>query len=343
MGTAINSGAGLIGIPATMSCLALLLIWGLFVLLGIRIRRKWVRISGAMLLGVALSMLLGLSRPDLLQHGYSHGGALGDWIYLNCSLSGLEGFAYFLSWIAVILSLLLATDWLFHEYITDALGIPQPPSPAVVQKTVPSLYPPRVQAPAVRLMSSTPTPVVEERREEETSAVISATEQVEEKGIPVQLEEPSLPTNEWWVAPIKGSRSLEEAVVDPGIEEEGLLLDDLFEQEDPVVGETVPVEAQPQEMSTVPEQEISMDVTDESEVTMQPEASDEESTFYRQAIHLVHARQEASISLLQQSLGLGYFKAAKLIDRLEKDGVISPPSDDGRRTVLITEEQVNGL
>lgn len=362
MGTAMNSGAGLIGIPATMSCLALLLIWGLFFLLGIRIRRKWTRIWGALLLGVALSMLLGLSRPDLLQYGYSHGGALGDWIYLNCNLSGLAGIAYFLSWIAVILSLLLATDWLFHEYITDALGIPH--SPAAARKSEQNLYPLKVMASTARPMSSVPTPVlekpvVEEHYEVEAPQVTGMTEQVEEKGIPFQApseDESSLPTNQWWVAASVGNRPIKETVIVSEVEEEGSLIDEPFdcEDENPIVDEhehhdavEIEDEAQPQEIIAEPEVEISMEPTventDDSEASMPPKTMDDESGFYRQAIHLVHDEQEASISLLQQRLSLGYFKAAKLMDRLEKDGVISPPTEEGQRTILISEEKVNGL
>ncbi|WP_260597195.1 FtsK/SpoIIIE family DNA translocase [Sphingomonas endolithica] len=55
---------------------------------------------------------------------------------------------------------------------------------------------------------------------------------------------------------------------------------------------------------------------------------------YRSAIQLVVESQKASTSWLQRQLRIGYNSAARLIERMEKDGVVGRPDHVGRREVL---------
>ncbi|MEH3045928.1 FtsK/SpoIIIE family DNA translocase [Sphingomonas adhaesiva] len=55
---------------------------------------------------------------------------------------------------------------------------------------------------------------------------------------------------------------------------------------------------------------------------------------YRAAIALVCGSQKASTSWLQRQLRIGYNSAARLIERMEKDGIVSRPDHVGRREVL---------
>ncbi len=55
---------------------------------------------------------------------------------------------------------------------------------------------------------------------------------------------------------------------------------------------------------------------------------------YRAAIQLVVESQKASTSWVQRQLRVGYNSAARLIERMEKDGVVSRPDHVGRREVL---------
>ena len=55
---------------------------------------------------------------------------------------------------------------------------------------------------------------------------------------------------------------------------------------------------------------------------------------YRGAIQLVVESQKASTSWLQRQLRVGYNSAARLIERMEKDGIVSRPDHVGRRDVL---------
>ncbi|MFS0772603.1 DNA translocase FtsK [Sphingomonas sp. 1P08PE] len=55
---------------------------------------------------------------------------------------------------------------------------------------------------------------------------------------------------------------------------------------------------------------------------------------YRAAIQLVCESQKASTSWLQRQLRIGYNSAARLIEQMEKDGIVSRPDHVGRREVL---------
>ncbi len=68
------------------------------------------------------------------------------------------------------------------------------------------------------------------------------------------------------------------------------------------------------------------------------EEGDEDEKLYRKAVALVAERQKASTSFLQQEFRLGYNKAARLINRMEADGVVGKPDHVGRREVLIDEQ-----
>ncbi len=45
--------------------------------------------------------------------------------------------------------------------------------------------------------------------------------------------------------------------------------------------------------------------------------------------------QKASTSYLQRQLRVGYNNAARLIERMEKDGIVGAPDHVGRREVLV--------
>ena len=57
------------------------------------------------------------------------------------------------------------------------------------------------------------------------------------------------------------------------------------------------------------------------------------------AIELAVESGKISTSLIQRRLSLGYGRAAKLIDRMEALGYVSPPDGQRPRDVLITRQQ----
>ncbi len=66
----------------------------------------------------------------------------------------------------------------------------------------------------------------------------------------------------------------------------------------------------------------------------------EDSELYSQAKELVLQAGEASISAVQRRLGIGYNRAARIVDLLEKNGIVGPKNGSKPRKVLITGEQM---
>lgn len=55
---------------------------------------------------------------------------------------------------------------------------------------------------------------------------------------------------------------------------------------------------------------------------------------YDKALALVYSEGKASTSFIQRHLQIGYNRAARLIERMEKDGIVSPANHVGKREVL---------
>ena len=62
--------------------------------------------------------------------------------------------------------------------------------------------------------------------------------------------------------------------------------------------------------------------------------TDAESSLYDQAVALVTREGKASTSFIQRHLNIGYNRAAKLIEQMEKEGVVGPANHVGKREVL---------
>jgi S-DNA-T family DNA segregation ATPase FtsK/SpoIIIE len=62
--------------------------------------------------------------------------------------------------------------------------------------------------------------------------------------------------------------------------------------------------------------------------------TDAEASLYDQAVALVTREGKASTSFVQRHLNIGYNRAAKLIEQMEKDGVVGAANHVGKREVL---------
>ena len=82
------------------------------------------------------------------------------------------------------------------------------------------------------------------------------------------------------------------------------------------------------------------------EVTAAPEELDDEggmgggdsgsgNELYDQAVAVVTRDRKASTSYIQRRLQIGYNRAARIIEKMEEEGVISTPNHSGKREVLV--------
>jgi DNA segregation ATPase FtsK/SpoIIIE-like protein len=59
---------------------------------------------------------------------------------------------------------------------------------------------------------------------------------------------------------------------------------------------------------------------------------------YDEAVARVIAKQRASISFVQRELRIGYNRAARLIEQMQAEGIVSAPDSEGARKVLKSTE-----
>jgi S-DNA-T family DNA segregation ATPase FtsK/SpoIIIE len=60
-------------------------------------------------------------------------------------------------------------------------------------------------------------------------------------------------------------------------------------------------------------------------------------SLYDRAVAIVLRDRKASTSYVQRRLSIGYNRAADLIERMEREGLISAPNHTGRRDILVGE------
>jgi S-DNA-T family DNA segregation ATPase FtsK/SpoIIIE len=62
---------------------------------------------------------------------------------------------------------------------------------------------------------------------------------------------------------------------------------------------------------------------------------EEKDSLYDQAVQIVLESRKASISLVQRRLRIGYNRAARLVEQMESEGLVSPLQANGLREVLV--------
>ena len=88
-------------------------------------------------------------------------------------------------------------------------------------------------------------------------------------------------------------------------------------------------------------------IEDEGAFTFLEQATEDEheteDKLFPEAVDLVVRTGQASISLLQRRFRIGYTRAARLIDDLERKGIVGPFEGSKPREVLITEDEVSRI
>ncbi|MFP4450948.1 MAG: DNA translocase FtsK [Rhodosalinus sp.] len=67
--------------------------------------------------------------------------------------------------------------------------------------------------------------------------------------------------------------------------------------------------------------------------------TDGEDALYDQAVQIVARDRKCSTSYIQRKLGIGYNKAARLVEQMEDQGVVTPANHVGKREILLPEPQ----
>ncbi len=66
--------------------------------------------------------------------------------------------------------------------------------------------------------------------------------------------------------------------------------------------------------------------------------TDGEDALYDQAVAIVLKDRKCSTSYIQRKLGIGYNKAARLVEQMEEQGLVSPSNHVGKREILVPEQ-----
>ncbi|MCL2629140.1 MAG: FtsK/SpoIIIE domain-containing protein [Alphaproteobacteria bacterium] len=66
---------------------------------------------------------------------------------------------------------------------------------------------------------------------------------------------------------------------------------------------------------------------------LKPSKDDKDDELYRQAVEVVIRDKKPTVSYVQRALRVGYNKAAIFIERMEKDGIITPPDANNKRRI----------
>ena len=77
-----------------------------------------------------------------------------------------------------------------------------------------------------------------------------------------------------------------------------------------------------------------LNFADEKEIGANVKNQGEKDDLYQAAVELIKTEGKASTSFLQRKLQIGYNRAARIIDMMEAEGVISKANHVGKRNVL---------
>ena len=96
------------------------------------------------------------------------------------------------------------------------------------------------------------------------------------------------------------------------------------------------LQGQPEYLSSITEEEAPEEDADPAPAGA-PITMDEEEAgdYYDRAVAIVLRDRKVSTSYIQRRLSVGYNKAASLVERMEKEGVVSAPNHTGKREILL--------
>ena len=67
----------------------------------------------------------------------------------------------------------------------------------------------------------------------------------------------------------------------------------------------------------------------------------EKDELFDEAVKVILQTKQASVSMLQRRLGLGYTRAARLIDMMEEEGIVGPYRGSKPREILVDKDNLD--
>ena len=77
-----------------------------------------------------------------------------------------------------------------------------------------------------------------------------------------------------------------------------------------------------------------LDFADEKEISEGSKNNGDKDELYQSALEIIRSEGKASTSFLQRKLQIGYNRAARIIDMMEEEGIVSKANHVGKRDVL---------
>ena len=77
-----------------------------------------------------------------------------------------------------------------------------------------------------------------------------------------------------------------------------------------------------------------LNFVDEKDKELGLDSNDSKDELYKDAINIIKSEGKASTSFLQRKLQIGYNRAARIMDMMEQDGIVSKANHVGKRDVL---------
>lgn len=81
-------------------------------------------------------------------------------------------------------------------------------------------------------------------------------------------------------------------------------------------------------------QEKPLPATDAAAQAAEPSAEEEADPLFQEGVAFVRESGRASISAVQRTLKIGYNRAARMIEEMERQGIVTPMASDGSRSVI---------
>ncbi|MCB1503210.1 MAG: DNA translocase FtsK, partial [Bauldia sp.] len=91
----------------------------------------------------------------------------------------------------------------------------------------------------------------------------------------------------------------------------------------------------PEYLEAITADDDEVDASNYEQMGGDPESGD----LYDKAVAIVLRDRKVSTSYIQRRLSIGYNRAASIIERMEKDGVVGPANHAGKREILVGEAE----